>query len=66
MHMPENARSHNRSPKISFEVGDAALPYEDGSFNRVASMLVLFFIPGPQSPSVTNVDDFTLVRVILV
>jgi SAM-dependent methyltransferase len=42
----ENARSHNRSPKISFEVGDAtALPYGDGSFDRVLSMLVLFFIP---------------------
>jgi SAM-dependent methyltransferase len=42
----ENARSNNRSPQISFEVGDAtALPYGDNSFDRVLSMLVLFFIP---------------------
>jgi SAM-dependent methyltransferase len=42
----ESARSHNRSGKITFEVGDAtALPYGDGSFDRVLSMLVLFFIP---------------------
>ena len=42
----ESARSHNRSPKITFDVGDAtALPYGDGSFDRVLSMLVLFFIP---------------------
>src|ERR1700682_1588575 len=42
----ENARGHNRSPQITFEVGDAtALPYDDSSFDRVLSMLVLFFIP---------------------
>jgi ubiquinone/menaquinone biosynthesis C-methylase UbiE len=39
----ENARSHNHSPQITFEVGDAtALPYDDSSFDRVLSMLVLF------------------------
>ena len=42
----ENARSHNRNPQITFDVGDAAaLPYGDASFDRVLSMLVLFFIP---------------------
>jgi SAM-dependent methyltransferase len=42
----ENAKSHNRSPQITFEAGDAtALPYDDASFDRVLSMLVLFFIP---------------------
>jgi SAM-dependent methyltransferase len=42
----ENARHRNRTPEITFEVGDAtALPYGDGSFDRVLSMLVLFFVP---------------------
>jgi SAM-dependent methyltransferase len=42
----ENAKSLNHSPQITFEVGDAtALPYADSSFDRVLSMLVLFFIP---------------------
>ena len=42
----ENARGRNRSPQLTFEVGDAtAMPYGDSSFDRVFSMLVLFFIP---------------------
>jgi SAM-dependent methyltransferase len=42
----ENARSQNRNSAITFEVGDAtSLPYADSSFDRVLSMLVLFFIP---------------------
>jgi SAM-dependent methyltransferase len=42
----ENAKNLNHSPQITFEVGDAtALPYADSSFDRVLSMLVLFFIP---------------------
>ena len=42
----ENAKSLNHSPQITFEFDDAtALPYADSSFDRVLSMLVLFFIP---------------------
>lgn len=42
----QNAKTLNHSQQITFEVGDAtALPYADGSFDRVLSMLVLFFIP---------------------
>jgi SAM-dependent methyltransferase len=42
----QNARTRRSGPEITFEVGDAtALPYGDGSFDRVLSMLVLFFIP---------------------
>jgi SAM-dependent methyltransferase len=42
----ESTRSHNRNPQITFEVGDAtALPYDDSSFDRVLSMLVLLFVP---------------------
>lgn len=40
------ATKHNREPHVKFRVGDiCALPYEDASFDRVMSMLVLHFIP---------------------
>ena len=43
----DNARTRNDSEAISFQVGDAtALPFPDQSFDRVLSMLVLFFVPG--------------------
>ncbi len=36
----------NRDPKIEFRVGDACeLPYDDASFDRVLSQLVLQFVP---------------------
>lgn len=42
----EHARSHNRDPRLVFRVGDAcALPYSDGAFDRVLSLLVLHFVP---------------------
>jgi ubiquinone/menaquinone biosynthesis C-methylase UbiE len=42
----EFARAHNNDPRISFEQGDArVLPFEDNSFDRAFSMLVLQFIP---------------------
>lgn len=40
------ARARNTDPRITFDVGDAcALPYGNGSFDRVFSSLVLHFIP---------------------
>jgi ubiquinone/menaquinone biosynthesis C-methylase UbiE len=40
------ARAKNKDPRISFEHADArALPFEDGSFDRAMSLLVLQFIP---------------------
>jgi SAM-dependent methyltransferase len=42
----EFARSRNSDPRISFQPADArALPFEDNSFDRAFSMLVLQFIP---------------------
>ena len=42
----EFARSRNTDPRISFQTADArALPFENDSFDRVFSMLVLQFIP---------------------
>jgi SAM-dependent methyltransferase len=42
----EHARSHNRDPRIVFEVGDVcALDFPARSFDRVLSMLVLHFVP---------------------
>lgn len=42
----EHARQENDQPRISFRVGDiCALPYEDASFDRVLSLLVLHFVP---------------------
>ncbi len=36
----------NRDPRLVFRVGDAcALPYSDGAFDRVLSLLVLHFVP---------------------
>jgi ubiquinone/menaquinone biosynthesis C-methylase UbiE len=42
----EFATSRNTDPRINFQQGDArALPFEDNSFDRAFSMLVLQFIP---------------------
>ena len=42
----EFARSRNTDPRISFQTADArALPFENNSFDRAFSMLVLQFIP---------------------
>jgi ubiquinone/menaquinone biosynthesis C-methylase UbiE len=42
----EFARAHNSDPKINFQKADAqALPFEDNSFDRAFSMLVLQIIP---------------------
>jgi len=42
----EFARARNADPKISFQQADAcALPFENNSFDRAFSMLVLQFIP---------------------
>jgi len=42
----EFARGRNADPRISFQTADArALPFENNSFDRVFSMLVLQFIP---------------------
>lgn len=42
----EFARSRNNDPRITFQQGDAReLPFEDNSFDRAFSMLVLQFIP---------------------
>jgi ubiquinone/menaquinone biosynthesis C-methylase UbiE len=42
----EFARSHNNDARINFEQGDArVLPFEDDSFDRAFSKLVLHFIP---------------------
>jgi len=41
-----HAQGLNREARIDFEVGDAcALPYGDGRFDRVLSMLMLHFVP---------------------
>lgn len=43
------ATSRNTDPRIGFQQGDArALPFEDNSFDRAFSMLVLQFIPDGQ------------------
>jgi ubiquinone/menaquinone biosynthesis C-methylase UbiE len=42
----EFARSRNTNPHITFRAADArSLPFEDNSFDRAFSMLVLQFIP---------------------
>jgi ubiquinone/menaquinone biosynthesis C-methylase UbiE len=42
----EFARARNADPRVSFQRGDArVLPFEDNSFDRAFSMLVLQFIP---------------------
>jgi ubiquinone/menaquinone biosynthesis C-methylase UbiE len=44
-----HARQKNRENRIDFRVGDAcALPFEDASFDRVLSLLVLHFVPRPE------------------
>jgi SAM-dependent methyltransferase len=40
------ATQHNDDPRVEFRVGDiCALPYQDASFDRVLSLLVLHFVP---------------------
>ena len=40
------ATAQNADPRISFSVGDAcAMPFEDRTFDRVLSLLVLHFVP---------------------
>jgi SAM-dependent methyltransferase len=42
----DHARCQIRDPRIEFQVGDAcAMPFPDGSFDGVLSMLVLPFVP---------------------
>jgi SAM-dependent methyltransferase len=42
----EFAKSRNKDPRIAFQQGDACnLPFEDKSFDRAFSMLVLHFVP---------------------
>jgi len=41
-----HAAAHYTDPRITFRVGDAcALPYDDGAFDCVMSLLVLHFVP---------------------
>jgi SAM-dependent methyltransferase len=45
----EHAKRLNSDPRVQFQVGDAcALPFDDGSFDHCASLLVLAFIPQPE------------------
>ncbi len=42
------AREHNKDPRTSFRIADAtALPFEDATFDRAVSQLVLQFLPDP-------------------
>ena len=42
----DSATKKNTDPRIEFRVGDAcALPFPDGSFDRVLSLLMLHFVP---------------------
>jgi ubiquinone/menaquinone biosynthesis C-methylase UbiE len=42
----ESATQHSRDSRVAFRVGDiCALPYDNASFDRVLSMLVLHFVP---------------------
>jgi SAM-dependent methyltransferase len=42
----EHAKRRNRDPRIEFRVGDVCeLPFEDATFDRVLSLLVLHFVP---------------------
>jgi len=43
------ARARHQSQRMRFEVGDAQqLPFEDASFDRTLSLLILNFVPDPQ------------------
>ena len=55
----EFARSRTSHPAVRFDVGDGtALPYEDGAFDRSASMLTLDVVPDP-APIVTEMCRVT-------
>lgn len=42
----DHATERNRDPRITFRVGDiCALPFDNASFDRVLSLLVLHFVP---------------------
>ena len=42
----DSATNKNSDPRIEFRVGDAgALPFRDGTFDKVLSLLVLHFVP---------------------
>ncbi len=44
----EAARDRNSDPRINIQQGDAcSLPFADGKFDRVLSMLVLHFVSDP-------------------
>jgi len=44
------ARARHPSPRLRFEVGDAQqLPFEDASVDRTLSLLILNFVPHPQT-----------------
>jgi SAM-dependent methyltransferase len=43
------AAEKNTDPRVSFRVADAcAMPFSDAAFDRVLSLLVLQFVPGPE------------------
>lgn len=45
----DHATRRNCDPRVSFRVGDAcALPFEDASFDRVLSLLMLHFVAQPE------------------
>jgi SAM-dependent methyltransferase len=44
----DHATRRNADPRIEFQVGDACrLPFPDGAFDRVLSLLLLHFVPQP-------------------
>lgn len=50
----EHAARSNADPRVSFRIGDAcALPFHDGEFDRVLSLLMLHFVSQPD-PAVSE------------